>query len=213
MTPLQLSEKCYYRTKLPAALHPCLHSCTLYFWSNKKHNTTKRNIFFFPRSGQVKGGMCSCAASDAPTLLLTLRKRLSVNQIGAASQTRPGVRCYRASSRQCYIVRYTQRIHLKEAEDFNEGTAKVRRSSPRTSPFVEKQQRGVFLSARLRRASSCDSAPRLWRGEKFPITVFCPQRGLNRNRASALKSQITNLDFARGGGFTHLCPSTVIPNI
>lgn len=43
------------------------------------------------------GGRLGCAAAPHLTLLLTLRKRPSVNQIRAAAQTSPGVRCYRAS--------------------------------------------------------------------------------------------------------------------
>lgn len=93
-----------------------LHFVLLITKKNKKiknHNTfyftTQRNgisFFFFP-SGQVKGGMCSCAASDSLTLLLTLRKRLSVNQIRAASQTSPGVRCYRASPTMLHCSLHT----------------------------------------------------------------------------------------------------------
>lgn len=64
--------------------------------STSQHNATEHR-FFSPPLGQVQGGTHSCAASDYLTLLLTLRERLSVNQIRAAAQTSPGVRRYRAS--------------------------------------------------------------------------------------------------------------------
>jgi len=57
----------------------------------------------------------------------------------------------------------------------------------------------------------CDAWTRLWRGEKFPITVFCLQRGLNWIYAQCwnLGLQIWILPKA---GLTHLCHSRVIPS-
>lgn len=119
-------------SKLLAALHLVCIVALCSFDQKKKKITTAStprdtmkwyiSIFFFSL-GQVKGGMCSCAASDSPTLLLTPERDCLSITSGLLHRLAQGYGAT-APPRQCYIVRYTQRIHLKEAEDFNEGTTR-----------------------------------------------------------------------------------------
>lgn len=183
---------------------PCLHSCSLYFWSKKQlllHETQRNGISrVFFSAGPGERWDVQLRRIRLPDFITHPRKRLSVNHIRAASQTSPGVRCYRASPTMLHCS-----LHIayppQRSGGFQWGNHEVRRS-----PFVENNAEEFFLRA-AEVSFRVDAAARLWRGEKFPITVFCPQRGLNRNYASALKSQITNLYSARGA----VLPIFVLP--
>lgn len=91
-------------------------------------------------------------------------------------------------------------ISTRERRRIQWGDHKVRRS-----PLLKRMLRISYCWSEL----LCDARTWLWRGEKFPITVFCLQRGLNWIYAQCwnLGLQIWILPK---GDLTHLCHSRVI---
>lgn len=196
---------------------PCLHSCTSYWHfvllikkkitthSTLRHNETEYFLLFFP-SGQVKGGMCSCAASDALTLLLTLGKRLSVNQIRAASQTSPRVRCYRASPTMLHCSLHTA-YPPQRSGGFQWGNHEVRRS-----PFVENNAEEFFSSCGWGELFVRFRAAVMTRWEVSDNCIL-PSARIKPQPCLGAKISDYKSGFCQRGGFTHLCPSRLIPNI
>lgn len=150
--------------------------------------------------------MCSCATSDSLTLLLTLRKRLSVNQIRAASQTSPGVRCYRASLTMLHCS-----LHIahppQRSGGFQWGNHEVRRS-----PFVENNAEEFSSSCRWGELFVWCRAAVMTRWE---VSDNCVLPSARIKPQPFLCAQISDYKsgFCQRGGFTYLCPSRVIPNI
>lgn len=118
----------------------------------------------------------------------------------ASSQTGPGVDCCCATSTMLHCS--LRMAYLPQrGTGFNKENHEVRRS-----PLLKNEAEDFM---RRRWAFLCDAWTWLWRGEKFPMTVFCLWQGLNWICAQYwnLRLQIWILPQ---GGFTHLCHSRVI---
>lgn len=161
--------------------------CTKLKKSNNSHSATQ----------QGEGGY---AASLALTLTLLFTPIETVCQSNRApSQTSPRVECWCTFSTMLHCS-----LHIaclpRRGIGFNKETMGVR-----WSPLLKRMPRILYCWGEL----LCDARTRLWRGEKFPITVFCLQRGLNGIYAQCrhLRLQIWNLPK---GGLTHLCHFRII---
>lgn len=94
----------------------------------------------------------------------------------------------------------TYSVSTTERQRIQSGDHKVRRS-----PLLKRMLRILYCWGEL----LCDARTWLWWGEKFPITVFCLQQGLNWIYAQCWNLRL-QIWIMPKGGFTHLCHSRVI---